>query len=129
MTQIRKLEPEAALRTALWSVALIAATGALISGLIFGFRTLLGVAAGGTLATLNLWAITVVARGYMGKLNPNVPWALVGILKLMVLFAAVFALLKYGYVEPGALFVGYGALPLGIAGAQLGNRRTRLEHG
>jgi hypothetical protein len=129
MTKIGKPDPEAALRTALWSVVLIGLTGALIAGLASGLRALLGVAAGAALAALNLWAITLVARGYMGKLNPNVPWALVGILKLIVLFAAVFAVLKSGFVTPGALFVGYGALPLGIVGAQLGNRRTRLEHG
>jgi hypothetical protein len=95
-------------------------TGALLAALFAGVHAMLGVAVGAGLAAANLWTIGLVMRGYMGQLNPNVPWALVGMLKFILLFAGVYALLKSGVVPAGPLFIGYGALPLGIVGAQLG---------
>jgi hypothetical protein len=112
-------DTEAALRMALWAIVLVGVTGAMIAGVFSGFRSMLGVATGAMLAVLNLWTIGVVARGYMGKLNPNVPWVLVGMLKFLLLFAAVYGLVRSGWLPIGALFIGYGALPLGIVAAQL----------
>lgn len=119
-TQTAKYDPTSTLRVALWSVVLFGVTGAIMAALFAGVSAMFGVAVGAALAAANLWTIGVVVRGYMGQLNPNVPWGLVGLLKFVLLFAGVYALLKSGLVPAGALFIGYGALPLGIVGAQLG---------
>ncbi len=46
-------------------------------------------------------------------------WGLFGVLKLVVLFGGIYVLLTKGLVDPMALVVGYGVLPLGIAASSL----------
>jgi hypothetical protein len=114
-----KTDPQAALRVALWSVVLVGAAGALLAAVVAGWRNMLSVSAGATLAFVHLWLIALVVRGRMGQLSPNVPWGLVGVLKFVVVFGVVYALLKHQWVEVLPLFIGYGALPLGIVAAQM----------
>lgn len=46
-------------------------------------------------------------------------WGLFAVLKIVVLFGGIYLLLTKGMVDPIALVVGYGVLPLGIAASSL----------
>ena len=46
-------------------------------------------------------------------------WGLFAMLKIVVLFGGIYVLLTKGLVDPIALVVGYGVLPLGIAASSL----------
>lgn len=46
-------------------------------------------------------------------------WGLFAMLKIVVLFGGIYLLLTKGLVDPIALVVGYGVLPLGIAASSL----------
>jgi len=48
-------------------------------------------------------------------------WGLFAVLKIIVLFGGIYLLLTKGLVDPIALVVGYGVLPLGIAASSLVN--------
>jgi hypothetical protein len=48
-------------------------------------------------------------------------WGLFAVLKIVVLFGGIYLLLTKGLVDPIALVVGYGVLPLGIAASSLVN--------
>ena len=118
ITKTAKTDSDSALRIALWSVALVGASGALLAGIVPGCP-MLSLSAGALLAFAHLWLISLVVRGRAGQLNANVPWGLVGVLKFMLLFGVVYALVKNHWVEVLPLFIGYGALPLGIVAAQM----------
>jgi hypothetical protein len=49
----------------------------------------------------------------------SAPWAVLGSLKLVGLFACVYILVKRGGVSPMGLGLGYASLPLGITFATL----------
>jgi hypothetical protein len=119
ITKTAKTDSQGALRIALWSVALVGASGAMLAGIVGGLRPMLSLSAGALLAFTHLWLIALVIRGRAGQLSPNVPWGLVGVLKFVVLFGAMYVLVKSHWVEVLPLFIGYGALPLGIVAAQM----------
>jgi hypothetical protein len=48
-------------------------------------------------------------------------WGLFAVVKIVVLFGGIYLLLTKGLVDPIALVVGYGVLPLGIAASSLVN--------
>ncbi|MBL0197526.1 MAG: hypothetical protein IPQ09_25555 [Myxococcales bacterium] len=61
-------------------------------------------------------------------------WALLGVLKMLVLFGGIWALMTRALVDPIGLVVGYGCLPLGVslrglAPALRPRRSTRRDRG
>lgn len=118
-TTNRDRDREPGLRLALWSVVLVGLALALLAGIFAGGAAMLSVGVGAAVAALNLWSITLVVRGQFGKLSPNVPWGVVGMLKFILLFAGVYGLIRSGLVQVLPLLIGYGALPLGIVAAQI----------
>jgi hypothetical protein len=92
------------------------AVGETVLGLaLFGPRAGLGVAIGGAVAILNMWALArivpqVLAGGQHGK-----KWALLGGVKLVALATGGYLLLRSDLCPPIALVLGYGALPFGIS--------------
>ena len=119
ITKTARTDAQAALRVALWSVVLVGATAALLAGVFADFRSMLSVSVGALLAFLHLWLIALVVRGRAGQLNPNVPWGLIGVLKFALLFGVLYGLVKSDWVALFPMFIGYGALPLGIVAAQM----------
>jgi hypothetical protein len=116
-------------RAALYTVGI---TGALLAAgavPLASVRDAAGVAAGGLLATLNLWAIGLLVRRLLTDGTPAAPWALFAVVKLVVLFGAVYLLVFSGFADILAIVVGYGALPIGLVVAQLGAKRPADEQG
>jgi len=85
-------------------------------GALVGFdaRTALGVGLGGVLATLNLTAFILIGRAFLSQRGRSGPWAAVGGIKLLVLVAGAWLIIRSGYISGFALAAGYGALPIGI---------------
>jgi hypothetical protein len=109
--------PKAApgLRRALAMVAAIGCIAGAVAFAVAGPRPALGVATGGGLAFLNLWAFWWAGSRLLSTTGSKAPWVAVAIGKVLVLFAAVFLLLWGGVVGPLELALGYLAMPVGIA--------------
>jgi hypothetical protein len=120
---------DASQRAALWTVGITGALLAVGAVPLAGVRDAAGVAAGACLATLNLWAIGLLVRRLFSESAPAAPWALFAVLKLALLFGAVYLLVFSGVADILAVVVGYGALPLGLVAAQLGAKRPADEQG
>jgi hypothetical protein len=104
------------------NVICVAASGmamAVMTYVGFGWVPAVGVAVGTLLATLNLIVFIRLARAFLHREGSSAPWAILGGIKLLGLFACVFVILRRGDVSPLALAVGYGSLPLGITLATL----------
>src|SRR5687768_8606601 len=97
---------------------MVAITGIVLSlgaAVLADFRAAIGVFLGGMLATANLMLFIRLGEAFLEqKSSSRTPWAALGFLKLLGLFACVYLILKSGNVSALALVVGYGALPVGI---------------
>ncbi len=60
------------------------------------------------------------ARDRSAGRRGGLAWGLLAVVKIVVLFGGMWLLLTRGWVDPIALLVGYGALPLGISAGTLG---------
>jgi hypothetical protein len=80
----------------------------------FDVRTAAGVLAGGLLATANLAVFVRVGEAFLTRRGNTAPWGVVAVMKLLLLFGAVWLLLRNGAVPGLALAAGYASLPLGI---------------
>src|SRR5262245_28888108 len=88
---------------------------------LFGARAAFGVALGGAIATANLAVFARLGDAFIARKGNTAPWALVALLKLVVLFGGIWLILKSEVVSGLSLAVGYGALPIGITlGSLLG---------
>ncbi|HHH28428.1 MAG TPA: hypothetical protein ENK57_08795 [Polyangiaceae bacterium] len=90
--------------------AVVLSVGAIVG---FGWRMGSSCAAGGLLATVNLWAFAYVGRGMLGEGRRK--WGLLGGLKLLALLAAFYVLLSSDLLSGLGVAAGYAALPLGVA--------------
>jgi hypothetical protein len=94
-----------------------------------GRHAAVGVAIGAVTATLNLWAFTRIGRAFFSRRGISAPWGLLAGLKLGLLFAGVYAVLKTDLASPVTFLIGYLALPIGIVVSQLLGLGPDLENG
>jgi hypothetical protein len=97
---------------ALNSVAAVAVALALGGLALKGWSAAMGIAAGGFLATINLWVLGWVTRGVLssrGRLH-----AVVGAVKFLALMGAAYLLLRAGLASGLTLAIGYASLPVGL---------------
>jgi hypothetical protein len=106
--------PRAEMRAAVMSVGVTALVLATMSGLTFGMRAAVGVVAGGALATANLAFFARLVAAFLAQKGSSAPWAVLGVLKLVGLFAVAWVVLNTGLFPAIWFAVGYGALPIGI---------------
>jgi hypothetical protein len=95
------------------AVAAIAMT--LVAAVVQGPGWAVGTLIGGVLATLNLIVFARIATGFVSQKGKGAPWAVIGGIKLLGLFVAVYIILSRGEVSALAFVLGYGALPIGIS--------------
>jgi len=119
----RKKDP--ALRTAVKTVAGSAIVLAVAALALTDARTAIGVFLGGALATANLVLFIRLGEAFLSQTGARAPWALLGFLKLLALFACVFLILRRGDISALALVVGYGSLPIGITVSSLFSPKDR----
>ena len=127
------------------SVKAAAVLGAIFTVAAFGThdaKTAMSVALGAGIAVANLLTMRAIVRALVsapedegeeegetaekrdhraaGK-RGGAAWGIFAVLKIFVLFGGIWILLSKGLVAPIPLVVGYGVLPLGIAGAGVWN--------
>lgn len=113
--QPKELRPfDASIVTALVAVGAIAVLFALAALIFAGPDAGLGTAVGGLVATLNFWLFAHIGRGVLSGGKRSRLWALVAVVKFLLLFGGAWLLLKSGLTTPLTLALGYGAMPLGI---------------
>lgn len=128
-TTLTHTEKDGSTARALWAVALVGFATTVVAAFLGGALAARSVALGAIVAAANLWVITVVVRGMLGGKKSRVPWPLIAVLKMGVLFGGLYLFLKSGWVDLLPLLAGYGALPLGIVAGQLGAPRPIEEEG
>ena len=119
MSEATRSESDRGLRGALYAVALVGASMAVLAMAFCGPRPALAVTVGALVGVMNLWVIGLVVRGMLRRCGHALPWALVAGFKFCVLVAGTYALVSSGLVAVLPLAIGYGALPLGIVAAGL----------
>jgi hypothetical protein len=105
---------DASFRAAVMGVAATALVLAVLGLFAFGASAGLGVAVGGALATVNLIFFARLVEAFLAQKGAAAPWAILGFLKLLGLFAVAWIVLKMDLFSPLSFAVGYGALPIGI---------------
>lgn len=103
-----------AMRQAIMAVAGTALVLAVLSGFAYGVPAALGVVAGGALATANLAFFARLVAAFLTQKGNTAPWAVLGMLKLLGLFAVAYIVLNTGLFSAIWFAVGYGSLPIGI---------------
>lgn len=113
--------PDAPLRAAMYAVAAVGGAFTLGAFLFIDTQAGLSVLAGAIIAVVNLLAFARIVHAFLGKTKRTAPWALLAVLKLLVLFGGIFLLVKSELVSALWLAAGYAALPFGITlGSLLG---------
>jgi len=118
MTTSASSDQRAALKGAMWSIALLGPILALCGFLLFGVMGLMASAMGSVLAFFNLWAVARIVRGLVEEPRLRARWSLLAVLKMSALIGAVFSLVLSG-LPILAIAVGYAAMPIGIVIGQL----------
>ena len=75
------------------------------------------------MAAGNLWVLAQMVRGFLATKGASVPWGIVAVLKFVLLFGAMYVLVKTGTVDILPCAIGFCALPVGIVFAQLASAR------
>ena len=110
----------------------VVAIGILLAGgawLINGRAAGLGVGIGALTASLNLWVFTRIGTAMVSGQGRRGGWGLVAVLKLLVLFGGVFAILQKDLADPLSFLIGYLALPIGIVASQFLGLRADFGNG
>jgi hypothetical protein len=111
----------ARLRATMIAIAVAACAFSAVAAYAFSWRTALSVAIGGGIALANLWVLTRIVSSLMPAENEaprsdaKSAWGIMAALKLVFLFGGIWLLMTKHLVDPMALLVGFGALPIGIA--------------
>lgn len=101
------------LRSAIWSVA---GTTVVLSLGSLGFADLrfaFGVFIGGAIAVSNLLVLARIVEAFLGGKGNTAPWAIIAVLKLVLLLGGVYLILKSNVVPALSIVVGYLSLPVG----------------
>jgi hypothetical protein len=110
---------DATMRAAIVSVFGCGLCFAVAGVALFGVRAGFGVLLGAVLATLNLWVFARVGEAFVARRGNTAPWGVIAVLKLLLLFGAVWVILKSEIVSGLSLAGGYAALPFGVTFASL----------
>ncbi len=121
-------EPAAAdrstgVRRAVIAVCIFGLLGTLAARWLGGMTPARAGARGAGLAAGNLWLLAQMVRAFLAKKGATAPWGIVAVLKFVVLFGAMYVLVKTRTVGILPFTIGLGALPDGIVYAQLVNTR------
>ncbi|MBX3131007.1 MAG: hypothetical protein KF718_30085 [Polyangiaceae bacterium] len=113
MTTTPETQADDGFRRALLAVALVGVVAVVVASIVGGRTTGLSCAVGSAAAVANLWVMGRVVRGFLSG-SGRLPWALLAVTKLTVLYGGVYLLVTSGWISLLPLAIGWGALPLGI---------------
>jgi len=128
MSEIEKNEASLGIRNALVAVSIIGIAGTLAAVWLGGTVIARSVAVGAALAVGNLWLLAQMVRGFLARKGATAPWSIIAVLKFVLLFGAMYVLVRTRFVDVLPCVFGFGALPVGIVFAQLfGGRQNQGE--
>jgi hypothetical protein len=108
----RKSEQDGSLTVALWGVGVVGLLASVVSLSNFGLSVAAGVMLGALLALSNLWVHARVVKMYLAGGGPV--WAVIGLVKVTLLFGVVYLMVRRELVDLFPLVAGYASLPAGI---------------
>jgi hypothetical protein len=123
MSETGANETSMGVRHAIIAVSIFGLAGTLAALWLGGTRPARSVAIGAAIAAGNLWVLAQMVRGFLANKGASVPWAIVAVLKFVLLFGAMYVLVKTRTVDILPFVIGFGALPIGIVCAQLVSAR------
>jgi hypothetical protein len=131
-------------KTAAAAAAILGAVFTLVAAITASGKAATSVAIGASIAVANLLTMRAIVRALLGASGDGrdkgedpdgqaptaedskqagkrggTAWAIFGLFKIVLLFGGIFLLLTRGWVDPIALVIGYGVLPLGIAASAI----------
>jgi hypothetical protein len=118
MIETERNEGAPELRRAIASVAVVGIVGTLVAIWLGGMTLARSVAIGAALAVGNLWLMAQMVRGFLARKGNAAPFGLIAVLKFVLLFGAMYVLVKTRVVDVLPCVFGFGALPIGIVLAQ-----------
>jgi hypothetical protein len=127
--QLVTTQPGIELGRPVFAVVAIGIVSAVAAYFLRGQATAIGVGIGGLTATLNLWAFTRIGAAMFAGHRSAGAWSVMAVLKLFVLFGAVFWVLKKDWADPLSFLIGYLSLPVGIVASQLLGLRPDFGNG
>jgi hypothetical protein len=91
---------------------------AITAAFVWGARPAVSVCAGAAIAASNLYILSKIVAAMIGggdRRGGAGIWGVFAMLKMVILFGGIWIVMTKGLVDPMALVVGYGSLPIGIA--------------
>ena len=116
-------ESPATVRHAIVAVVVFGLVGALVGYWLGGAKCAGSIAIGASIGAGNLWLLAQMVRGFLGSRGASASWVVVALLKFVLLFSAMYVLVKTRAVDILPCAIGFGALPVGIVFAQLMSTR------
>ena len=124
MNDTEKSDDQAGVRRSIIAVSIVGLVGALAAFWLGGMASARSVAIGAAIGVANLWLLAQMVRGFLTRKGVVAPWGIVAVLKFVLLFGAMYVLVKSRLVDILPCAIGFGALPVGIVFAELfGGRR------
>jgi len=123
MSEIEKSDEPVGIRQTFIAVSILGIIGTIVALWLKGTVAARSVAIGAALAVANLWLLAQMVRGFLARKGASAPWSIVAVLKFVLLFGAMYVLVRTRIVEILPCVFGFGALPIGIVLAEvLGGR-------
>ena len=128
MSDIDANDDSRSVRRSVIAVCIFGLLGTLAALWLGGMKPARSVAIGAAIAAGNLWLLAQMVRAFLVQKGRSAPWGIVAVLKFVVLFSAMYVLVKMHVVDILPFAIGFGALPVGIVFAQLlSTRRDQRE--
>lgn len=125
MNEIEKNDTQVGIRDSMIAVSILGIAGALAAIWLGGMAVARSVAIGAALAVGNLWFLTQMVRGFLARSGATAPFGIIAVLKFVLLFGAMYVLVKTRIVAIMPCALGFGALPVGIVLAEILGGRKR----
>ena len=123
MSEIERSDEQVGIRQSFIAVSILGTIGTIAALWLSGTVAARSVAIGAALAIANLWLLAQMVRGFLARKGASAPWSIVAVLKFVLLFGAMYVLVRTRIVEILPCVFGFGALPIGIVFAEvLGGR-------
>ena len=129
MSEIERSDEQVGIRQSFIAVSILGIIGTIAAVWLSGVVAARSVAIGAALAVANLWLLAQMVRGFLSRKGASAPWSIVAVLKFVLLFGAMYVLVRTRIVEILPCVFGFGALPVGIVLAEVFGSRSNSGQG
>ena len=129
MSEIERSDEQVGIRQSFIAVSILGIIGTIAAVWLSGVVAARSVAIGAALAVAILWLLAQMVRGFLSRKGASAPWSIVAVLKFVLLFGAMYVLVRTRIVEILPCVFGFGALPVGIVLAEVFGGRSNSGQG